>query len=44
MIGFAFALASTVFVISDIEFPRSGLIRVDMFDQVLANALSNAPQ
>ena len=44
MIGFALALASTVFVISDIEFPRSGLIRVDMFDQVLANALSNAPQ
>jgi hypothetical protein len=26
-------------VIYDIEFPRSGLIRVDQFDQVLVNAL-----
>ena len=28
MMGFALALASAVFVISDIEFPRSGLMRV----------------
>ena len=39
MIGFALSLAATVFVIYDIEFPRSGLIRVDQFDQVLVNAL-----
>jgi hypothetical protein len=39
MIGFALSLAATVFVIYDIEFPRSGLIRVDQFDQVLVDAL-----
>jgi hypothetical protein len=39
MIGFALSLAATVFVIYDVEFPRSGLIRVDQFDQVLINAL-----
>jgi hypothetical protein len=39
MLGFA----TTVFVICDIEFPRQGLIRVDMFDHVLAQALSNFP-
>jgi len=37
MIGFALSLAATVFMIYDIEFPRSGLIRVDQFDQVLVN-------
>jgi hypothetical protein len=31
MAGFALSLAGTVFVIYDIEFPRSGLIRVDQF-------------
>ena len=43
MVGFALSLAGTVFVICDVEFPRSGLIRVDMFDQVLINALGKAP-
>ncbi|MEN9674207.1 MAG: hypothetical protein RIS76_103 [Verrucomicrobiota bacterium] len=34
-IGFAAALAITVYVILDMEYPRLGLIRVDAFDQVL---------
>jgi hypothetical protein len=42
MMGFALSLAGTVFVICDVEFPRSGLIRVDTFDQVLINALGKA--
>jgi len=32
---FAFALAGSVYVIIDMEFPRVGLIRVDAFDTVL---------
>lgn len=32
---FAFALAGSVYVIIDMEFPRVGLIRVDAFDRVL---------
>jgi hypothetical protein len=32
---FAFALAGSVYVIIDMEFPRVGLIRVDAFDKVL---------
>jgi hypothetical protein len=36
MLGFAGILAVTVYVILDIEFPRLGLIRVDAFDQALA--------
>jgi hypothetical protein len=32
---FAFALAGSVYVIIDMEFPRVGLIRVDSFDKVL---------
>jgi hypothetical protein len=35
MIGFAFILAATVYVILDLEFPRIGFIRIDAFDQVL---------
>jgi hypothetical protein len=35
MVGFAAAVALTVFVIIDIEYPRLGLIRVDAFDQAL---------
>jgi hypothetical protein len=35
MIGFALILATTVYVILDLEFPRLGLIRVDEMDQVL---------
>jgi hypothetical protein len=34
-IGFAAVLASTVYVILDIEYPRFGLIRVDAADEVL---------
>lgn len=39
MVGFALSLAATVFVIYDVEFPRSGLIRIDQFDHILLNAL-----
>ena len=35
MVAFAFTLASAVYVIIDMEYPRAGLIRVDAFDQVL---------
>jgi hypothetical protein len=34
---FAFALAGSVYVIIDMEYPRVGLIRVDAFDQVLVD-------
>lgn len=37
MIGFAAVLAGAVYVIIDIEYPRLGLIRVDAFDQALAD-------
>lgn len=36
-LGFAAILAVTVFVIIDMEYPRHGFIRVDSFDQVLAD-------
>jgi hypothetical protein len=36
MIGFAAVMAVAVYVILDIEFPRLGLIRVNAFDQALA--------
>lgn len=35
VLGFAVALATTVYVIIDLEYPRLGLIRVDAFDQAL---------
>jgi hypothetical protein len=35
MLGFATALAVSVYVILDLEFPRLGLIRVEAFDQAL---------
>ena len=35
VIGFALILASTVYVILDIEFPRLGFVRVDSFDRIL---------
>lgn len=35
MIFFAVAISITVFVIIDLEYPRSGLIRIDSADQVL---------
>ena len=34
-VTFAFALAGSVYVIIDMEYPRVGVIRVDDFDQVL---------
>lgn len=37
MIGFALVLSVAVYVILDLEFPRFGLIRVDDFDQALAD-------
>lgn len=37
MIGFAAIMAITTYVILDIEYPRLGLIRVDLFDQALVD-------
>jgi hypothetical protein len=34
-IAFAFITAVSVYVVLDLEYPRSGLIRIDAFDQVL---------
>jgi hypothetical protein len=36
-LGFAAVLALTVFVILDMEYPRTGFIRLDAFDQVLVD-------
>jgi len=35
MVAFVAVMASAVYVIIDIEFPRLGLVRVDAFDQAL---------
>jgi hypothetical protein len=35
VVGFALIMATTVYVILDLEFPRLGIIRIDAFDQVL---------
>jgi hypothetical protein len=37
MLGFALAIATAVYVILDLEYPRLGLIRVDAFDQALVD-------
>jgi hypothetical protein len=37
MVGFALILALTVYVILDLEYPRVGLVRLDMFDQALVD-------
>ena len=37
MLGFALVMATAVYVILDIEYPRLGLIRVDAFDQALVD-------
>ncbi len=37
MLAFAAVVAITVYVIFDLEYPRLGLIRIDAFDQVLAD-------
>jgi hypothetical protein len=38
MVGFAATLAATLYVITDLEFPRLGLIRIDDFDHFLVDA------
>lgn len=35
--GFATVIAAAVYIIIDLEFPRLGLIRVDLFDQAMAD-------
>ncbi|HOB97813.1 MAG TPA: hypothetical protein PKM43_03580 [Verrucomicrobiota bacterium] len=35
VIGFALILATTVYVILDLEFPRLGMVRIDSFDRLL---------
>ena len=37
MLGFAVILGVAVYVIVDLEYPRLGLVRLDSFDQLLAN-------
>jgi hypothetical protein len=37
ILGFAFIMSLTVYVILDLEFPRMGLIRVDYVDQLLVD-------
>jgi hypothetical protein len=39
MLTFAGALAIALYVITDIEFPRVGLVRVDNFDHFLSDVL-----
>jgi hypothetical protein len=36
MFVFATIMAASVYIIVDLEYPRAGLIRIDAFDQVLA--------
>jgi flagellar motor component MotA len=37
VVGFALIMATTVYVILDLEFPRLGIIRIDAFDQVFVD-------
>ena len=37
MIGFGAAIATAIYVIMDLEYPRHGLIRLDDFDKVLVD-------
>ena len=37
-LGFGAIVASTVYVIIDLEYPRLGFIRIDAIDQLLINA------
>lgn len=41
MVSLALALAASVYVILEIEFPRQGFIRLDNYDQVLINLLKD---
>ena len=34
-VAYAIAIASTIYVIIDLEYPRVGLIRVNLFDKAL---------
>jgi len=36
-IAFALVTVVSVYVVLDLEYPRSGLIRIEAFDQVLAD-------
>ena len=40
VIGFAIAIAFSLYVVLDLEYPRLGLIRIDEFDKVLVNLLA----
>jgi hypothetical protein len=40
IVGFAFVMAVSVYIILDLEFPRRGLIRTDGFDSVLVDLRS----
>ena len=42
VVGFALIMATTVYVILDLEFPRLGIIRIDPFDQVLVELRKSA--
>jgi hypothetical protein len=41
VVGFALIMATTVYVILDLEFPRLGIIRIDSFDRVLVELRQN---
>lgn len=41
VIAFSTAITATIYVIMDIEYPRSGFIRVDYVDQVLVDVLNS---
>ncbi|MEN6625803.1 MAG: DUF4239 domain-containing protein [Candidatus Sumerlaeia bacterium] len=40
LLGFTFAIAFSVYVILDLEYPRLGLIRIDDFDKALVDLLA----
>jgi hypothetical protein len=44
VLAFSGAITMTIYVIMDIEHPRSGLIRVDAIDQLLVDALDSMKQ
>ena len=41
VVGFSAAVAVALFVITDLEFPRLGFIRIDDFDRVLQEILAS---
>ena len=40
MVGFAFVMTATIYVIVDLDYPRVGFIRLDFVDQALTDALA----